>query len=391
MDYKDIYSEVKKRKMEALNKKDVVKAVEKHGKILAIEGKFEKPDKVIDHMYAAEKEFIKNKSRHIKKILSMDLNYYDVILIGCPGSEIPHAAFPKIREFVVNGGWLITTDWALYSIVEPIFPGYIRWNQKKTKGKKEVVACQIVEPNHPFLDGVISELQQTKWSKKGKGDEFKWWLEIGSYPIEVLNHSAVHVLIASWEIKNKYGEAPVLAYFDVGNKGGRVIHMISHTHLQQGGKKGKYASALILTNILDEKISTKMGIGKGPQGPQYVSDWNSPQGQQPQQRTQPPLEDQWVMPNSANYQQTPQQSPSQDYVTPSTGPNLTGTAQITEVNVNDPSFSFGDKCVYCGYDFGEYTGKVYKCSSCGASYHEACINQQVNEGVCKKCNSILLW
>ena len=33
MSWKDLYSEVKKRKMETLNKKDVVKAVEKYGKI----------------------------------------------------------------------------------------------------------------------------------------------------------------------------------------------------------------------------------------------------------------------------------------------------------------------------------------------------------------------
>ncbi len=36
---KDLYSEVKRRKMEALGKKDVVKAVEKHGRILAVEGR----------------------------------------------------------------------------------------------------------------------------------------------------------------------------------------------------------------------------------------------------------------------------------------------------------------------------------------------------------------
>lgn len=35
-DWKDLYSEVKKRKESALNKKDVVNAVEKYGKILAI-------------------------------------------------------------------------------------------------------------------------------------------------------------------------------------------------------------------------------------------------------------------------------------------------------------------------------------------------------------------
>jgi len=93
--WKDLYSEVKQRKMEALDKKDVVKAVEKHGRILAVEGRYEKPKKVIDHMYA----------------MKYNLSDYDVVLIGCPGDKIPHSAFPKISEYVsLKGGWIITTE-----------------------------------------------------------------------------------------------------------------------------------------------------------------------------------------------------------------------------------------------------------------------------------------
>ncbi|MFX0105472.1 MAG: hypothetical protein ACFE75_08275, partial [Candidatus Hodarchaeota archaeon] len=179
MSWKDLYSEVKKRKMEALNKKDVVQAVEKHGKILAVNGRYEKPKKVIEHMYALLKKVIREK-----EIMKEDLSQYDVLLIGCPGSDIPNASHPKIRDFVMNGGWLITTDWAIRSIIENIFPGFIRWNHAKTADA--VVACQIIEPNHPFLDGVLSEIQQNKWQKHSvkntKKSEFRWWLETRSFP-----------------------------------------------------------------------------------------------------------------------------------------------------------------------------------------------------------------
>jgi hypothetical protein len=366
--WKDLYSEVKRRKMEALNKKDIVEAVEKHGKILAIEGRFEKPEKVIKHMYAAKKLTIKPK-----EILKHNLKEYDLVLIGCPGDKIPHSAFPKISEFVsLNGGWLITTDWAIKYITEVIFPGYIRWNGNRTSDA--VVSCQILEPNHPFLEGVLSEIQQQKWqkasSKNTKMSEFKWWLETRSFPITILN-PMVQVLISSAKIQKKWGEAPVLCYFDYGNTGGRVIHMISHTHLQKGGAKGKYASALILTNILDEKISKKVGISKTPtQG--YVSDWETPQVQQNQQRVAPT--------NQTNYL-TPAPSES----------GLTGTSQIIEADVNSSSFSYGSKCGYCGYDFGEYTGKIYTCQACGTFYHDNCLNMQINEGTCKNCGKILLW
>ncbi len=395
MSFKDVYSEVKARKMAALGKKDVVQAVEKHGKILAVSGKFEKPKKVIQHMYAAEKRVIRPAD-----VMKTDLNQYDVLLIGCPGSEIPSGAYPKIKDFVVgHGGWLLTTDWAIRSIVEYNFPGFIRWNEKRTDDV--VVSCQIMEPNHPFLDGLLGEITQSKWQKetvKGtKKDEFRWWLENRSFPIEILSDS-VHVLIASWEIKDKWGEAPVLVYFDYGQAGGRVIHMISHTHLQKGGKKGKFASALIMTNILDEKVSEKMGIGKKPASG-YTSDWESqgsqaPQDQQyvtphyAQQSGQKPLEEQWVSPPE---QGTPQQS---NFVTPTMGGGgggLTGTSQIIEADVNSATFSFATKCEYCSYDFGEAVGKIFQCKECGAMYHENCVNLQVNEGVCKKCNRILLW
>ncbi|MHA2180019.1 MAG: PHD finger domain-containing protein [Promethearchaeota archaeon] len=371
MSLKDIYSEVKKRKMEALNKKDVVNAVEKHGKILAVSGRYEKPKKIVEHMYASMKKVVKER-----EFMKENLSQYDVVLIGCPGSDVPNASHPKIKDFVMNGGWVITTDWALKSIVETIFPGYIRWNRAKTADA--VVPCQILQPNHPFLEGVLSEIQQSKWQKKTAKDtkktEFRWWLEIKSFPIQVINHEAVRVLINSWELQNKWGESPVLVEFDYGKMGGRIIHMISHTHLQKGGAKGKYASALILTNILDEKISLKMGISKTP-AQRYVSDWQSPQTQDQQQYTQP----------SAQYQQN-------NYVTPtSNGSGLTGTSQIIEVDSNNPDFSFTSKCAYCGYDFTEHTGKIYKCQGCNAPYHESCINMQINEGICKNCSRILLW
>ncbi|MFX1382941.1 MAG: hypothetical protein ACFFBP_10910, partial [Promethearchaeota archaeon] len=275
MSYKDLYSEVKKRKMEALNKKDIVKAVEKHGKILAVEGRFEKPKKVVENMYAAEKRTIKPN-----QVMKYDLNLYDILLIGCPGDNVPDSAHPRIRVFVENGGWLITTDWALLTIVEKLFPGYLRWNGQKTSDA--VVACQLNDPTHPFLDGVKSEMTREKWIKKAskntEKEEFKWWLETKSYPIQVINPVEVNVLISSREIQYKWGEGAVLCYFDVGSMGGRVIHIISHTHLQKGGEKGKFVSALILTNILDEKISRRMGIPLKSSGG-YVSDWTQPQAQ----------------------------------------------------------------------------------------------------------------
>lgn len=374
-DWKDLYSEVKKRKESALNKKDVVNAVEKYGKILAIKGRFEKLEKVIPHMYACEKKII-----NPEEIEEYDLTQYDIVFIGCPGENIPTPALIKIKDYVdLNGGYLITTDWALRTIVENLFPGFVRWNEKKTN--ESIVSCQILEPNHPFLEDLVSEIQQDKWGKKGlKKDEFKWWLETKSFPIQILNSKAVHTLIISWEIRDNWGEAPVLVYFDHGKSGGRIIHMISHAHLQKGEAKDKYASALILTNILDEKISKKLGISKS-QTSGYVTDWESTQTQSKQNSLEKPLEDQETF-----------GSPRQDnYLNPSMSRvfELTETSQIIEISVSD--LSFESKCALCGHDIVEYEGIIYACKACGAPYHEKCLHEQINEGICKKCGRILLW
>ncbi len=380
MSFKDLYSEVKKRKMEALGKKEIVDAVEKHGKILGIKGRFEDPKKVISHMYASEKVVIKPRD-----ILKTDLTPYDVVYIGCPGSEIPSTHHIKFVDYVDQGGWLITTDWALKFIVETCFPGFIKWNGNKTSQQDAIVKCEIMNPDHPFLAGVTKEISQDKFKKAGSGlksTEFRWWLEKRSFPIVVLNGTAVRVLISSWQLKNNWGSEPVLVEFGYGNKGGRVVHMISHAHLQKGGEKGKYASALIFTNILDEVVAQKKGI-KRKGAPSYVDASDALKGGAHSPKvSQVPLEDQWVMSSSEKAQ----------YLTPSSSDSgLTGTAQVEEISVNDSSFSYSSKCVSCDFDFGDHEGKVYRCKGCKGLYHNNCLKIAMTQGTCPKCNKILLW
>ena len=268
MSEKDLYSEVKKRKMEALGKASIVKAVEQKGRILSIQGQYDQPDKVMNYTYAAVKDTIKPNQFN-----KANLSNYDLVVIGCPGNEIPSEYYMRFREFVENGGWILSTDWVLRTIIEPIFPGYISWNGEKTADT--VVACEIVEPQHPFMHGVIDSLKgfkgedESKMGPKslkaaqapGMQPEFKWWLEDKSFPITILNPQEVKVLIRSYEIQKKWKAGPVFVYFTFGK--GLVAHIISHTHLQKGASKGKFASAIILTNLLDECIKFKYGLESG--------------------------------------------------------------------------------------------------------------------------------
>ena len=147
----------------------------------------------------------------------IDLDPDQIIFINCPGS-VSTKGLRNLVTFVAKGGFLFTTDWALRHVIEPGFPGYIKYNNRPTND--EVVRVDILAEEDPFLQSLI-----------GPNDDPQWWLEGSSYPIEILNHKEVDILIKSKEIEKKYGESAVFVTFDYGK--GKVYHMISHFYLQR--------------------------------------------------------------------------------------------------------------------------------------------------------------
>lgn len=140
-----------------------------------------------------------------------------VVFINCPG-KIGPLGLRKLNAFVLEGGFLFTTDWALKHVLEEAFPGYLKYNEKATRD--EVVRVEILDTKDPFLKSLL-----------GPKDDPQWWLEGSSYPIQIINKKAVHVLVSSKEIEKKYGESPVFVTFDYGE--GKIYHMISHFYLQR--------------------------------------------------------------------------------------------------------------------------------------------------------------
>ena len=147
----------------------------------------------------------------------IDLDPDKIIFINCPGS-VSSKGLRNLVTFVHKGGFLFTTDWALKHVIEPGFPGYIKYNNRPTGD--EVVRVEILAEEDPFLQSLI-----------GPNDDPQWWLEGSSYPIEIVNHKEVDILIKSKEIEKKYGESAVFVTFDYGK--GKVYHMISHFYLQR--------------------------------------------------------------------------------------------------------------------------------------------------------------
>ena len=180
-----------------------------------------------------------------------------IVFINCPG-QIGPKGLRKLTAFVSSGGFLFTTDWALKHVLEPAFPGFVEFNQKKTAD--EVVRVEILDAADPFLKSLL-----------GPNDDPQWWLEGSSYPIRILNEKKVHVLVKSKDIQDKYGESPVFITFDYDE--GKIYHMISHFYLQRSETRTKRQKAGG-ANYLNEKgipirlreKYAKMGIDKSTLG-----------------------------------------------------------------------------------------------------------------------------
>ena len=195
---------------------------------------------------------LKHNLINTKQFEKIDLDPDKIIFINCPGN-VSSKGLRNLVTFVEKGGFLFTTDWALRHVIEPGFPGYIKYNNRPTSD--EVVRVDILAEEDPFLQSLI-----------GPNDDPQWWLEGSSYPIEILNHKEVDILIKSKEIEKKYGESAVFVTFDYGK--GKIYHMISHFYLQRAetrtarhAKSGaEYANEKLNMDEYREEKYKNMGI-----------------------------------------------------------------------------------------------------------------------------------
>ena len=195
---------------------------------------------------------LKHNLINTQQFEKIDLDPDKIIFINCPGN-VTSKGLRNLVTFVEKGGFLFTTDWALRHVIEPGFPGYIKYNNRPTND--EVVRVDILAEEDPFLQSLI-----------GPNDDPQWWLEGSSYPIEILNHKEVDILIKSKEIEKKYGESAVFVTFDYGK--GKIYHMISHFYLQRAetrtarhAKSGaEYANEKLNMDQYREEKYKNMGI-----------------------------------------------------------------------------------------------------------------------------------
>jgi hypothetical protein len=158
-----------------------------------------------------------------EEIANIELREDQIIFINCPG-RIPTRGLDRIKSFVQNGGMLVTTDWALLHVLEKIYPTVVQYNSRSTAD--DVVRVVFEKIDDTFLKGLLDPK-----------DEPIWWLEGSSYPIKILDKGKVKVLVSSKEMKEKYGEDPIVITFEEGK--GKIYHMTSHFYLQRTETRSK--------------------------------------------------------------------------------------------------------------------------------------------------------
>ena len=174
----------------------------------------------------------------------MDLSRFKVIFWNC-GDMLPEGMMrrfrPRLREWIDDGGYLFTTDWAIAQVISPMFQ-----TQVATSGGAKALDAELVlhiEPtrkhaNHPLLKGVFL-----------RGARGQWWLERASFDIIVRDRRAVDVLIHAPQLERSHRRDPAVAVtFKHGR--GRVLHVLGHYYQEAGNLAGTIASHRLALNFV---------------------------------------------------------------------------------------------------------------------------------------------
>ena len=144
------------------------------------------------------------------------LRWQQILMVNCTG-QMPARARERVRRFVNAGGLLYTTDHAVHYLLEPLFPGKIRFNHKTTE--QQIFPMQT-QGDRGFV------------AKMSDGGEPRWQLAGGGMLFDVEDPN-VETLMRSKQVGMRYHTDGVLGVrFRVGD--GQVVHVTGHFFTQPG-------------------------------------------------------------------------------------------------------------------------------------------------------------
>jgi hypothetical protein len=189
-------------------------------------------DERLERLRQAEVVIVRGSADHMEQVMSrtnlqyvaidpselplVPLHGQQVLMVNCTGT-MSAAARERVRRFVTAGGLLYTTDHAVHFLLEPLFPGYIRF--KGRTSSEEIFPMETTGDQ-----GLLAKL--------ATGTHPRWQLAGGGYLFEVVDQHKVDVLMRSKQVGARYGSSVLGVRFRVGD--GQVVHVTGHFFTQPG-------------------------------------------------------------------------------------------------------------------------------------------------------------
>ncbi len=153
------------------------------------------------------------------QIVNMPLDNTRVVIINCAGT-LSRRAFQKIRDFVMQGGYLLTTDWTLNNFVEGAFPGYIEWDH--SSNRKAVYDAEVAEIDPVLFSHTVTNAL--------------WKMDNGCHLARSIRPGTVRILARSTQLaqedRNGAGQGGLAFLFPFGR--GYVLHLVAHFENNSG-------------------------------------------------------------------------------------------------------------------------------------------------------------
>lgn len=173
--------------------------------VVEVAGQWDKADKTLTKL---ELPFRHVKSRDVSSEL---LSSCKVLIINCAG-DLKRDKLQAIRDFVSQGGYLLTTDWALDRMLVQTFPGYVSWN--KGINSKDIYDAEYLAPDPILANNTVRSAF--------------WKLDQASHMVRIMKPGTVRVLVGSRQLAAEDPDhtGALAVIFPFGK--GYVLHMVGH-------------------------------------------------------------------------------------------------------------------------------------------------------------------
>jgi hypothetical protein len=137
------------------------------------------------------------------------LEHVKVLIIDCSG-DVPRESYQRIRDFVSNGGYLLSTDWCLDHMLQKTFPGFVEWNGKQNR--RDMYDAEVTNPDPVLFKNTVSNAN--------------WRLDNQCHLLAVVKPDTVRVLVRSRALAREDGQGILAVAWRFGR--GEVLHLVGH-------------------------------------------------------------------------------------------------------------------------------------------------------------------